>query len=149
MKNPIGRTLVVGTVALAACAFAGMVSAAVSPTFGQVRYDGNGVLAKVVDVSPVYATVPTAVAEQRCWKKRAPDVTNAAGDPRHAGEAQRDLAEQGMVRRCESVERWENREALVGYNVEYRYQGRTFRTHTEQKPGRVIRIETGLRPTVF
>ncbi len=140
MRNPIGRILMVGTGALAACALAGMVSAAASPTFGQVKYDGNGALAKVIDVSPVYATVPTAVAEQRCWKKRAP---NSADD------AQRDLAEQGVVRRCESVERWENREALVGYNVEYRYQGRTYRTHTDQKPGRVIRIETGLRPMVF
>lgn len=151
MKNRVGRYLTIGF-CLAAGA-AGAASTMNPPTFGHVSYDGNGVLAEVVDVSPIYASVPLAVPGQRCWKKRAPSFATDGSAENQSTERLADTSqselEPGVVRRCEAVQHWENREVLVGYNVKYRYQGRTLRTQTDRKPGDQIRVDTDLRPMVF
>lgn len=53
------------------------------------------------------------------------------------------------TRRCETVERAETREELVGYRVKYQYKGRIYSTQTDRHPGERIRVDNGLRPTHF
>lgn len=48
--------------------------------------------------------------------------------------------------RCERVDRVEYDERLVGYRVEYRYQGQTFVTRTEEHPGRRIPVRVAVEP---
>lgn len=50
------------------------------------------------------------------------------------------------VRRCRTVNRYEQRQHLVGYRVDYRYEGQTFSTRTATHPGRVIRVRVDVDP---
>jgi len=65
----------------------------------------------------------------------------------------RELAHQGhgrpyvtRERHCEWVDRYETEERLVGYRVEYRYEGQTFVTHTDEHPGRRIAVRVDVEP---
>ncbi|MCP4996485.1 MAG: glycine zipper 2TM domain-containing protein [Gammaproteobacteria bacterium] len=49
-------------------------------------------------------------------------------------------------RRCEMVNRYEQREELVGYRVKYRYKGQTFTTRTQDHPGKRIRVRVQVEP---
>lgn len=53
------------------------------------------------------------------------------------------------TRHCTTVQHSEAREALVGYDVEYRYRGRIHRTRTDHHPGKRIRVDHALRPMHF
>ena len=55
-------------------------------------------------------------------------------------------AHTDTVTHCEIVDRVEQREQLVGYRVEYRYEGQTFVTRTREHPGRYIRIRVNVDP---
>ncbi|MGB5254569.1 MAG: glycine zipper 2TM domain-containing protein [Sedimenticolaceae bacterium] len=44
------------------------------------------------------------------------------------------------VRRCESVDRYEEEQRLTGYQVTYRYDGRIFHTYTTEHPGKYIPV---------
>ena len=48
------------------------------------------------------------------------------------------------VQRCESVDRWHSR--LVGYDVVYEYQGRTYSSFMPQVPGDFLRLQVSVRP---
>ena len=50
------------------------------------------------------------------------------------------------VRRCRTVNRYERRQQLVGYRVDYRYEGQTFSTRTGTHPGRFIRVRVDVDP---
>jgi len=50
------------------------------------------------------------------------------------------------VRRCRTVNRYEQRQHLVGYRVDYRYEGQTFSTRTAAHPGRFIRVRVDVDP---
>ena len=50
------------------------------------------------------------------------------------------------VRRCETIDRYEQEQQLVGYRVEYRYEGKTYYTQTTQHPGKFIRVRVKVSP---
>jgi len=50
------------------------------------------------------------------------------------------------VRRCATVNRYEQRQHLVGYRVDYRYEGQNFTTRTRGHPGRFIRVRVNVDP---
>ena len=50
------------------------------------------------------------------------------------------------VRRCATVNRYEQRQQVVGYRVDYRYEGQTFTTRTHRHPGRFIRVRVNVDP---
>jgi uncharacterized protein YcfJ len=50
------------------------------------------------------------------------------------------------VRRCRTVNQYEERQQVVGYRVDYRYEGQTFTTRTLRHPGRYIRVRVDVDP---
>jgi uncharacterized protein YcfJ len=50
-------------------------------------------------------------------------------------------------RYCETVDRIEYEEHLVGYRVKYRYKGNVFVTHSDHHPGEHIRVRVTVDPT--
>lgn len=50
------------------------------------------------------------------------------------------------VRRCETVDRYEQEQQLVGYRVKYRYEGQTYYTQTAEHPGKFIRVRVKVSP---
>ncbi len=50
------------------------------------------------------------------------------------------------VRRCQTVNRYEPRQQIVGYRVDYRYEGQTFSTRTHRHPGKFIRVGVKVDP---
>jgi uncharacterized protein YcfJ len=58
-------------------------------------------------------------------------------------------ASQWIPGGCETVERTELREELVGYRVKYRYRGHVYHTRTDYHPGDRIRVNRRARPIHF
>lgn len=56
---------------------------------------------------------------------------------------------QWSYRHCETVERVETREELLGYRVKYRYRGRIYHARTDHHPGDRIRVGHGARLVRF
>jgi len=50
-------------------------------------------------------------------------------------------------RHCEVVDRYEEQDQLVGYDISYRYNGRIFTTRTDAHPGKFIRVKVQVEPT--
>ena len=50
------------------------------------------------------------------------------------------------VRRCETVERYEQQQQLTGYRVKYRYEGKTYYTETTEHPGKFIPVRVKVSP---
>lgn len=50
---------------------------------------------------------------------------------------------------CETQHRTEYEERLVGYNVKYRYQGRTYHTRMDRRPGDRIKVAVQVRPVSY
>lgn len=50
------------------------------------------------------------------------------------------------VQRCTTIDRYEQRQQLIGYSVEYRYAGQTFTTQTRHHPGRYLRMRVQVDP---
>jgi len=50
------------------------------------------------------------------------------------------------VRRCETVDRYEQQQQLTGYRVKYRYEGKTYYTQTTDHPGKFIRVRVKVSP---
>lgn len=48
--------------------------------------------------------------------------------------------------RCQVRHATEYRDVLVGYDVAYRYRGRTYHTRMDENPGRRIRVAVDVRP---
>ncbi len=53
---------------------------------------------------------------------------------------------QGIEQRCEVHRSYHQEERDDGYRVSYRYQGQTFTTHTDHRPGRRIRVLVKVTP---
>jgi len=51
------------------------------------------------------------------------------------------------VRRCETVDQYEQQQQLVGYRVKYNYEGQTYYTQTTEHPGRYIPVRVSVYPT--
>ncbi|MYM64766.1 glycine zipper 2TM domain-containing protein [Pseudomaricurvus sp. HS19] len=47
---------------------------------------------------------------------------------------------------CETQYRTEHEQRIVGYNVDYRYQGHDYRTQTDYDPGKRIKVAVNVRP---
>lgn len=71
------------------------------------------------------------------------DRDNAGGPP--VTEVERVPVERD-VRRCRTVD--EVREATVGYDVRYEYNGRQFVTRMPSDPGRFVRVHVELQPVI-
>ncbi len=52
-------------------------------------------------------------------------------------------------RRCETVDRYETEEQVVGYDVRYRYKGEIYMTRTDEHPGKRIPIEVSVKPVNY
>ena len=50
------------------------------------------------------------------------------------------------VRRCETIDRYEQEQQLTGYRVKYRYDGHIFHTHTTEHPGKHIPVRVKVSP---
>ena len=50
------------------------------------------------------------------------------------------------VRRCETVDRYEQQQQLTGYRVKYRYEGKTYYTQTTEHPGKFIPVRVKVSP---
>ena len=50
------------------------------------------------------------------------------------------------VRHCETVDRYEQEQQLVGYRVKYRYEGQTYYTQTTEHPGKHIPVRVKVSP---
>jgi len=50
------------------------------------------------------------------------------------------------VKRCETVDRYEQEQQLTGYRVKYRYEGQTYYTHTMEHPGKFIPVRVEVSP---
>ena len=50
------------------------------------------------------------------------------------------------VRHCETVDRYEQEQQLVGYRVKYRYEGQTYYTQTTEYPGKFIPVRVKVSP---
>ena len=50
------------------------------------------------------------------------------------------------VRRCETVDRYEQEQQLTGYRVKYRYEGQTYYTQTTEYPGKFIPVRVRVSP---
>ena len=48
--------------------------------------------------------------------------------------------------RCEVVQHYDEEEQIVGYRVKYRYNGKTFFTRTQERPGKRIRVRVNVDP---
>ena len=47
---------------------------------------------------------------------------------------------------CETVDRYETREEIVGYRVKYRYKGRVYHTRMDHDPGDTLRVGVSVKP---
>ncbi len=52
----------------------------------------------------------------------------------------------GRERRCRTLDRYTTEERITGYRVKYRYAGRTFTTHTQERPGTHLRVRVKVTP---
>jgi uncharacterized protein YcfJ len=50
------------------------------------------------------------------------------------------------VQHCETVDRYEQQQQLVGYRVKYRYEGQTYYTQTTEHPGKHIPVRVDVYP---
>ena len=50
------------------------------------------------------------------------------------------------VRRCETVDRYEQQQQLTGYRVKYRYEGQTYYTDTAEHSGKFIPVRVNVSP---
>lgn len=48
--------------------------------------------------------------------------------------------------RCQETSRTERREEVIGYDVDYQYQGRTYSTRMDHQPGSRIRVAVRVEP---
>jgi len=51
-----------------------------------------------------------------------------------------------VERRCEEVDNYVTERNLTGYEVKYRYNGRTYTTIMDQRPGKVIDLQVSIQP---
>jgi uncharacterized protein YcfJ len=50
------------------------------------------------------------------------------------------------VRRCETVDRYDQEQQLTGYRVKYSYEGQTYYTRTTEYPGKFIPVRVKVSP---
>ena len=116
--------------------------------------------AEVIQVEPLYQAVQIARPVNECWTERVARRNPGQGvyaGPVVGGILGGVLGNQlirgrgrppamASVRRCRTVKRYEPRQQLIGYRVDYRYEGQTFTTRTRGNPGRFIRVRVDVDP---
>jgi uncharacterized protein YcfJ len=116
--------------------------------------------AEVIQVEPLYQAVQVARPVNECWTERVARRNPGQGvyaGPVVGGILGGVLGNQlirgrgrppamASVRRCRTVKRYEPRQQLIGYRVDYRYEGQTFTTRTRGNPGRFIRVRVDVDP---
>lgn len=108
--------------------------------------------APVVDpVAPIIGGIIGGVVGHQFGGGRGKDALTVAGTLIGAGVGAQAGAHPGpgweqTERRCETVDRVDEERRLVGYRVEYEYQGRTFTTQTRERPGDYIPVSVAVRP---
>ena len=116
--------------------------------------------AEVIQVEPLYQAVQVARPVNECWTERVAQRNPGQGGyagPVVGGILGGVLGNQlirgrgrppamASVRRCRTVKRYEPRQQLIGYRVDYRYEGQTFTTRTRGNPGRFIRVRVDVDP---
>jgi uncharacterized protein YcfJ len=50
------------------------------------------------------------------------------------------------VRRCKTVNRYEQQQHVVGYRVKFRYEGQNYTTHSRYHPGETIPLRVSVEP---
>lgn len=98
--------------------------------------------------------IGAAIGNQLGHKKRNKQVGAVAGAllgasigndisrrnaPRHGGYAE-------QVEKCRTIQETIEEERVVGYDVSYRYQGKTYRTRTHSDPGNSIKLKLSVTP---
>ena len=63
--------------------------------------------------------------------------------------ANRRHAYSSNEQRCETVDHFEEKNELVGYNVRYRYQGKNYSTRMSSNPGDYIKVNVSVEPVRF
>ncbi len=53
---------------------------------------------------------------------------------------------QTVERRCRVENRYTSHQEVVGYRVKYRYNGKTFWTRTQERPGKYIHVNVNVHP---
>jgi uncharacterized protein YcfJ len=101
---------------------------------------------------PVVGGVLGGVLANRLTRGRARTAATVAGTLIGAAIGQgistapRRTPAMASVRRCRTVNRYEPRQQLIGYRVDYRYEGQTFTTRTRGNPGKFIRVRVDVDP---
>ena len=49
-------------------------------------------------------------------------------------------------KRCETVDNYRERRELVGYNVNYKYRGKSYWTETDSDPGKYLKLRVSITP---
>lgn len=109
-------------------AAAGLVGGLVGGLIGNQFGDGNGRKALTV----AGAVLGASIASERA-RSRRDDARGYAG-------------ENLDVRRCTEVMRTRQERQVQGYDVRYRYQGRTFNKRVDEHPGEMVRIRVDVEP---
>lgn len=109
-------------------AAAGLIGGLVGGLVGHQFGDGNGRKALTVAGAVLGASI--------------------AGDRARGGhDDERGYARQNMVvRRCTEVMHTRQERRVHGYDVRYRYQGRTFNKRVDEHPGELVRIHVDVEP---
>jgi uncharacterized protein YcfJ len=126
--------------ALAALAFAGAASAQYDEGYDD-DYEREYDFARVIDVEPIIEFESRPVERQDC--REQPVRRQHSSDPRfEGGIIQSVLATPPAVatqatttRRCTTYTEYVEAETITGYDVTYRYRGRTWHTVTDRDPG--------------
>jgi len=113
-----------GGAALAGAVVGGIVGGVVGNQFGK----GNGRTVMTVAGTVVGATI---------GYRTGPGIAQTSPDM------------QWSYRHCETLDRTETREELVGYRVKYRYRGHIYHARTEDHPGKRIRVDRRAHPIHF
>jgi len=109
-------------------AAAGLLGGLVGGLIGNQFGDGNGRKALTV----AGAVLGASIAGDRARSRRH-DVRGYASEP-------------AAVRRCTEVLQTRQERRVHGYDVRYRYQGRTFNKRVDEHPGEVVRIHVDVEP---
>lgn len=105
------------------------------------RYD----IARVIDVEPIVDTTPRPVQREECRQQPLPRRAEAPAESRgilaSVLQTPSTQAKPTTTRRCTTRTEYVRDERITGYDVAYRWRGRTYYTVTSRDPGDTIRIE--------
>ena len=130
-------------------------SARYEPDAANARYD----TARVVKVDAIVSHGAKPTTRETCWQEPVtveshPTYTYYRDDDSHSGPtsvtvASGDTRTTTTVReRCKTETNWQSTDRVLGYDVTYRYGGRTYQTHMDHDPGDQLRVRVNYDPAV-